>query len=718
MTKTLRVLHVEDSERDVTLISRHLREAGYQLISERVETADDMNAALAASEWDIILCSYSMPRFDALSALTVLRKSGLDLPFLIISGTIGEDVAVKALLNGANDYILKDNLTRLKPSIERELLQAEERRAKRKTEDALKASEAELRALFAAMNDIVIVFDYDGRHLKVAPTNPKHLFKDGTNRIGKTVHEIYPPDFALFLLTNIQTCLDESRTLNLEYSLSIDGNDRWFNGTVTPVTDDSAVWVARDNTEQKRAEEALRESNQKFHQLADNITDVFWIRSRDMSKIHYISPAYEKLWGRSLRDDYADPHEWQDFIVPDDRQRVKDAYASLMDDAPNIEVEFRIVRPDDEVRWVKARGFQVRDIEGNIIRLAGIVTDITESRHSNEALAESEKRFRSVVETAPDVIVTIDDENRIYFINPAAEKIFGYTVDEIKGASLTLLMPERLRHMHEAGFQRYLRSGVKHASWDLLEVTGLHKSGREMPITISFSEYAQDGRRYFTGIIRDISDRKKAMEALQKSEERYRELVENALDIIYTHDLEGNYTSANKAAEAITGYTNAEALTLNMADTIHPGQVGKAKKMIAAKLAGENITAYELELIAKDGHTVPVEVNTRIIYENGVAVGIQGIARDITERRLAEKKVELTMKRLNAAQRLGRIGDWEWNVATESIEWSSEVFEITGRDPLLGAPRNFDEMIAMYDEPSREVLAASISDVMKTGKVK
>src|SRR5258708_40360144 len=116
MGKVLRVLNVEDSERDVELVTLHLTAAGYNLVSERVDTAEAMIAALDAEEWDIILCDYSMPRFNALAALEVLHKSGLGIPFIIISGTVGEEIAVEAMLTGANDYLPKDNLSRLVPA--------------------------------------------------------------------------------------------------------------------------------------------------------------------------------------------------------------------------------------------------------------------------------------------------------------------------------------------------------------------------------------------------------------------------------------------------------------------------------------------------------------------------------------------------------------------------------------------------------------------------
>jgi len=124
------------------------------------------------------------------------------------------------------------------------------------------------------------------------------------------------------------------------------------------------------------AENALRESNEKFHQLADNITDVFWIRSPDMREVHYVSPAFEKIWGVPVETQFDDPQQWTDFIVPEDRERVQGEFLALTRDAPTIDVEYRIRRRDGEVRWIRSRGFQVRDADNKLIRLIGIVTDI------------------------------------------------------------------------------------------------------------------------------------------------------------------------------------------------------------------------------------------------------------------------------------------------------------------------------------------------------
>ena len=142
-------------------------------------------------------------------------------------------------------------------------------------------------------------------------------------------------------------------------------------------------------TERKQMENALRDSDEQFRQLAANINDAFWIRSPDMREVHYISPAFEQIWGRSAKSLQANPAEWADFIVPEDRKRVADAFAALTKDVPSLDMEYRIVRPDGEIRWVRARGFQVRDAANNLIRLTGIATDITEKQRTAEALRTS-----------------------------------------------------------------------------------------------------------------------------------------------------------------------------------------------------------------------------------------------------------------------------------------------------------------------------------------
>ena len=183
-------------------------------------------------------------------------------------------------------------------------------------------------------------------------------------------------------------------------------------------------------------------------------------------------------------------------------------------------------------------------------------------------------------------------------------------------------------------------------------------------------------------------ERQRSNDALTDSEERYRELIENAHDIIYTHDFDGKYTSINGAAENITGYTRDESLALSLEQIVAPDYIEKAREMITRKVAGETTTAYELEVIAKNGDRVTLEVNSRIEYENGIPVAVQGIARDITERKRAQKELERQKNELRVLFDLMPAKIWFKDTKNEIVRVNKHVADSIGMtvDEIEGKP--------------------------------
>src|ERR1041385_1640706 len=158
MPTLLRVLIVEDSDDDTLLLVRELQRGGYEPLFERVDTAEAMTAALESQNWDLIVSDYSMPQFSGAAALTICRRLKLDIPFIVVSGRIGEEVAVEMMQAGAHDYVMKDHLGRLVPAVERELRAAQERLIHRRAEAAM----AHLASIVETCEDAIMSETLDG----------------------------------------------------------------------------------------------------------------------------------------------------------------------------------------------------------------------------------------------------------------------------------------------------------------------------------------------------------------------------------------------------------------------------------------------------------------------------------------------------------------------------------------------------------------------------
>jgi PAS domain S-box-containing protein len=266
MSEELRVLLVEDSEEDSLLLVRELRRGGYKLEHMRVETAESMRRALKDTEWDVVISDYRMPSFDALGALQVLHESGQDIPFIIVSGKIGEDLAVAAMKSGASDYLMKGNLARLVPVMERELREAEERRTHRLTQEAVRRGKAEWESVFDSVSDLIIITDADGI-VSRCNGRVKAYFPGGYGAIiGRRIDEIFfgseQPEGKLFrFLHSVQSEADEDiRFPNLSgwynvasYPMRTEGSDR-----------PNLVFIIKDITKRREVEEEKRTSDREL----------------------------------------------------------------------------------------------------------------------------------------------------------------------------------------------------------------------------------------------------------------------------------------------------------------------------------------------------------------------------------------------------------------------------------------------------------------------
>jgi PAS domain S-box-containing protein len=255
--------------------------------------------------------------------------------------------------------------------------------------------------------------------------------------------------------------------------------------------------------------------------------------------------------------------------------------------------------------------------------------DLNGRKQREVAWQEGESLFQAIAETTSDAIIVIDSESAMLFVNAAAEKIFGYAVAEMAGAPLTMLMPDYLRHVHAAALKRYVETGRKHTSWAGVELPGLHRSGREIPLEISFNEFIKDGRRFFTGIVRDITERKRA-------EKKYHSIIENAVEGIFQTTPDGRFISVNPAMARIFGYESTEELITERVDIarqhyVEPERRSEFKRMVAERGI---VQGFEYQARRKDGSKIWISENVRAVRDaDGALLYYEGFLEDITERK-------------------------------------------------------------------------------------
>ena len=262
---SLRVLMVEDRSDDALLVIRELTGGGYQVESERVETAEAMRAALREHSWDLVISDYSMPNFSAPAALSVLRESGLDIPFIIVSGTVGEEVAVSALKAGAHDFLSKMGLSRLVPAVDRELREAASRRERRKTEEQLRQSTGAMTALFAASPLPIVVMDAEGRVQQWNPAAERTFGWSASEVLGKPVPFVAPAQQADYNDRMRRLLAGEPLPAEEVERVHKDGRPLLLNVSAAALRDahgevSGIMTIVADVTEQRRLEEQFRQA--------------------------------------------------------------------------------------------------------------------------------------------------------------------------------------------------------------------------------------------------------------------------------------------------------------------------------------------------------------------------------------------------------------------------------------------------------------------------
>ncbi len=497
---------------DAELMTLHLSGEGFLIDWRRVDNEPDYLTALTPSP-DLILADWSLPHFSGLRALELLREHHLDIPFIIVSGSIGEETAVDTLRKGAYDYVLKDRLGPLGQAVRHALEDRRLRDEGKRTEEALRESEKKYRTLVTQSPDGIFIVDLQGTFLAVNKAMCERLKYSEGEFLSMKIWDIVPEkykDLHKKRLSDIQ----RGEIPNEAAEYEVRGKDEkihYIEVLSTPYFSENEVigfqGIARDITERKQADEALHQSEEKYRLLVENQTDLV-VKVNNEGRFLFVSPSYCEMFGK--RADELLGQTFMPLVHPDDQAGTAEAMRALYNPAHRAYVEQRAMTRHGW-RWIGWQDTAVVDPQGQVIEIVGVGRDITERKQTEEALGKSEKRFRDIAEYALEWIWEVNAEGQYTYASQVVEKILGYSPEEILQKHFyDLFHPDDKESLKKAGFAAF---DTKQPFREFIN-RNVHKNGQIVWLSTNGIPMLDDKGSLlgYRGADTDITDRKRAEE--------------------------------------------------------------------------------------------------------------------------------------------------------------------------------------------------------------
>lgn len=469
---------------------------------------------------------------------------------------------------------------------------------------------------------------------------------------------------------------------------------------------DYRLAVVRDITERKRAEAELRESEERYRDLVENSHEFICTHDLD-GKILSANRSAVQLLGYDPKE-LIGKRNIRDILAPQVRNQFDDYMAQILKEGATSGMMLVQTSSGEHRVWEYYNSLRTEGVKAPIVR--GIARDVTEQRRAEKVMSDLRHELELTMNSMEEGIHRVDLTRNIVFENPAAARMLGWEVAELLGKPAHQTMhhtrPDGTPYSKdECPIYDTLRDGItRHVTDEVF----WRRDGTSFPVEYMTAPMRNDRNEIVATVVtfQDITERKRAEAALRESEERYRELFENAKDTIYVHDLRGIYTSVNRAAEQLTGYSREEIIGKHFSDFLAPEYLPRVRDHLGKKLTEQRPTSVEVEVIARDGRRVPVELSSNVVCENGVPVGVQGIARDITERKRAEELLQTFPRRLIEAQeverkRIARELHDEIGQVLTAISLNLQAVRAAGLTPT-SAPK-IDESILVVDDALHHV---------------
>lgn len=647
---------VEDVEDDAVLVLRELRRGDLVISHERVDSKKAFLKALTEKEWDLILCDYSMPHFRGVQALQLVQERGLNIPFIFVSGTIGEDVAVQAMKNGAHDYVMKGNLKRLVPAVVRELKDAEERRARKVAENELRRSEERFRILIEKNSDIIATVNENGKILYQSPSMQHVLGYSPEDLAGRnTLDFVHPDDF-----TRISTLFAEltaipgglrSAAMRARHK---DTSWRWLEVTAQNFLQNPSVQAVilnyHDVTHEREAREALQQSEERLTMAISASGQGLWDWDLQTDNA-YLSPRYYELTGYKEGEVAPNLKFLHTIVHPDDLAEVKRTMGEHIQGKSEYSIiEYRMRQKSGEYRWVHGVGKVVnRDETGAPLRMVGTISDITERKKLEEEVRISERLYRDLVENSNEVTYLLDRRLRLTYISPIIEKRTGYAPSELLGRLFAGMIVSDDLQMVKNRFRVMLGGRIMEPAEFRLRTKG----GETLWVRASMVPVMRKNKlESIRGVAIDITERKRAEDAVTESERRLSTLMSNLPGMVYrcTNDPDWTTTFISDGCLDLTGYTVKDLLhnaTLSYNRIVHPDDRERVWDTVQESVRNQKPFQLEYRIVTAENRVKWVWEQGRGIFNaGGDLLFLEGFITDITERKQTEEALHLKSEEL------------------------------------------------------------------------
>jgi PAS domain S-box-containing protein len=420
--------------------------------------------------------------------------------------------------------------------------------------------------------------------------------------------------------------------------------------------------IARDISKRTQAEETLRQSEEKYRTILENITEGYF--ENDLrGNFTFFNDSLPKTYGYS-RDELLHMN-YRRFMDEENAAKVYEAYNRIYTTVePSSEIQFEVIRKDGTKRYLENSVSLIKDAQGKPIGFRGISRDITERKQMEAAMRQSEEKYRTILETMQEAYYEIDLAGKYIFVNDAFYEHLGYTKEELIGTKSRQYQDETTaREFHEA-YSRLYRTGEPIRA---IQGVWINKNGTKRTYELSASLMRDpEGKPIgFRGVSRDVTERKQMEEALCQSEEKYRTIIETMQDGYFEADLAGRYTFANEALRRRQGYSKDELIGMSNREFQNETNAKKAYRAFhEVYRTGEPIKALEMEVIKKDGTRGFSELSVSLIRDaQGKPIGFRGISHDITERKQMEEVLRQSEEKYRTILETMQEGYYELDLA-------------------------------------------------------